>query len=258
MNPRDLFRRYAEQRVLATPPGYRKDSVEGITRYTPLEPGLEGVVMFSRVSAEEADAVIHAQIDYFRDLAFEWKVYELDSPADLRTRLEGKGFEAGPGEAFMVCPISHDSERPPTTGITIRPVTTPEGIRDVVDVQERVWRRSFSWLEKSLLDSLPRSAIFCAYLDDRPVGSGWMELPAPGGDFGELHGGAVLPELRGRGIYSDLYHARVTEARRRGIEFFAVDAAPMSRPILERKGFQHICETIPYRRAAGEPTPVRE
>jgi ribosomal protein S18 acetylase RimI-like enzyme len=253
MNPRNLFLQYAAQRVLATPPGYRLDPVEGITRYTPLAPGLEGLVMFSRLSAEEADDAIDAQIRHFRGVDFEWKVYGMDRPADLGGRLERKGFQSDVSEAFMLYPIPDGSGRPSATGITIRRVTTPEGVRDVVKIQDVVWGRSFSWLEKSLVDSLDRSAIFCAYLDDRPVGSGWMELPPRGGDFAELHGGAVVPELRGRGIYSALYDARVAEAQRRGVRYFAVDAAPMSRPILERKGFRYICETIPYRRKADRP-----
>jgi len=248
MTSTDLFLEYANQRVLTTPPGYRKDPIPGITRYTPVIPGLEGLVMFSRLSAEEVDDVIEAQISHFREIDFEWKVYDLDTPADLGFRLESKGFEADASEAFMLYPISDHSPRRSTADITVRRVATPEGIRDVVSVQELVWNRSFSWLEQSLADSLHRSAIYCAYIDDRPVGSGWMELPPPGGDFAELHGGAVLPEMRGCGIYSELFEVRVNEARRCGIGFFAVDASPMSRPILLKKGFHHICETVPYKR----------
>lgn len=248
MDSKDLFLEYADQRVLTTPPGYRKDPVAGITRYTPVTPGLEGLVMFSRLAAEEVADVIEAQISHFREIDFEWKVYDLDTPADLGVRLESKGFEADASEAFMLYPISDDRQRRSTADITIRRVTTPEGIRDVLSVQELVWKRSFSWLEQSLVDSLCGSAIYCAYIDNQPVGSGWMELPPPGGNFAELHGGAVLPELRGRGIYSELFDVRVTEARRCGIRFFAVDASPMSRPILLKKGFHYICETVPYKR----------
>jgi len=248
MNSKDLFLEYASQRMLATPPGYRKDSVAGITRYTPVTPGLEGLVMFSRLSPEEADDVIEAQISHFREIDFEWKVYDFDTPADLGVRLESRGFKAEASEAFMLYRIRGDSQQPSAAGITIRRVTTLEGVRDVLSVQEVVWNRTFSWLEQSLVDSLHRSAIYCAYVDDQPVGSGWMELPPPGGDFAELHGGAVLPKLRGNGIYSALFDVRVAEARRCDVKYFAVDAAPMSRPILLKKGFCYICETVPYKR----------
>jgi hypothetical protein len=37
------------------------------------------------------------------------------------------------------------------------------------------------------------------------------------------------------------------DARARGYEFVAVDAAPMSRPILMRQGFTPVCFTYPMR-----------
>jgi len=46
-------------------------------------------------------------------------------------------------------------------------------------------------------------------------------------------------------FYSMLLHERCLEAQERGYEYLAVDAAPMSRPILERKGFEFICWTYP-------------
>jgi GNAT superfamily N-acetyltransferase len=65
--------------------------------------------------------------------------------------------------------------------------------------------------------------------------------------FADLHGGAVLSTLRGKGIYSLLFYDRCQEAQRRGYQYLAVDAAPMSRPILEQKGFQLVCFTYPMR-----------
>lgn len=60
-----------------------------------------------------------------------------------------------------------------------------------------------------------------------------------------LHGGAVLPAFRGRGIYSRLFEARMMDALARGLKWVAVDAAPMSRPILEAKGFERLDSTWP-------------
>lgn len=53
--------------------------------------------------------------------------------------------------------------------------------------------------------------------------------------------------FRGRGIYKALYEERLAEAARRGYERITVDASPMSRPILEKIGFFHICSTTPMR-----------
>ena len=65
----------------------------------------------------------------------------------------------------------------------------------------------------------------------------------------DLHGGSVLVKACGRGIYTLLYRRRVEDARARGGRFLAVDAAPMSRPILQRKGFMFVCATYPMRSA---------
>ena len=56
--------------------------------------------------------------------------------------------------------------------------------------------------------------------------------------FASLWGGSTLPELRGRGLYTGLLAARLQEARARGARYLTVDAGPMSRPILERRGFR--------------------
>jgi GNAT superfamily N-acetyltransferase len=123
-------------------------------------------------------------------------------------------------------------------------------IDDIVAVQEQVWNCRFPWLAAQLgaavAESAVDTAIYCAYLDARPVGTGWIDF-IPGSRFADLHGGSVVDEARGRGIYSLLYERRVAEARRRECRYLAVDAAPMSRPILEHKGFEHVCNTYPMR-----------
>lgn len=82
------------------------------------------------------------------------------------------------------------------------------------------------------------------------VGSGWVEY-LPGSPFPELHGGAVIPRLRQKGIYSALLTTRLKEAATKGHRYLSVDAAPMSKPILERKGFVSLAVTWPYSLGAG-------
>jgi GNAT superfamily N-acetyltransferase len=60
----------------------------------------------------------------------------------------------------------------------------------------------------------------------------------PRSQFASLWGGSTLPEFRGRGLYSALLEARITEARQHGIRFLTIDAMAMSRPIAARFGFQ--------------------
>ena len=53
-------------------------------------------------------------------------------------------------------------------------------------------------------------------------------------------GGAVLPDARGRGVYTSLVHARWDEAVERGTPRLVVGAGSMSAPILLKLGFEEI------------------
>jgi GNAT superfamily N-acetyltransferase len=50
----------------------------------------------------------------------------------------------------------------------------------------------------------------------------------------------VLPEFRGQGFYLALLAPRIEEAAARGYRFVTIDAGPMSRPIVERRGFREM------------------
>jgi GNAT superfamily N-acetyltransferase len=56
-----------------------------------------------------------------------------------------------------------------------------------------------------------------------------------------LAGGATLPEARGLGCYRALVRARWDFAVARGTPALVVHAQEMSRPILERCGFEPVC-----------------
>lgn len=56
-----------------------------------------------------------------------------------------------------------------------------------------------------------------------------------------LDGGATAPHARGRGAYRALIAARWQEAVARGTPALVVQAGDMSRPILERCGFERVC-----------------
>ena len=57
-----------------------------------------------------------------------------------------------------------------------------------------------------------------------------------------LMGGSTTEWARGRGAYRATVRARWDEAVRRGTPALAVGAGPMSRPILERLGFEQVLE----------------
>ena len=127
------------------------------------------------------------------------------------------------------------------------------GLDEIVDIQEQVWSRSFGWLLDGLREMWDRASFYAAYEQGRLVGTGWIEYPEAS-QFAELHGGAVLPEFRGRGIYSRLFESRLIDALEWGARWVAVDAAPMSRPILEVKGFRRLDATYPMTWSFGRGT----
>ena len=55
-----------------------------------------------------------------------------------------------------------------------------------------------------------------------------------------------FPEWRSRGVFRPLVGYRAVLARDRGFRYRQVDAAPASRPILERMGFHPLAETMPW------------
>jgi hypothetical protein len=81
--------------------------------------------------------------------------------------------------------------------------------------------------------------IFAAWLDGRMASVGRAIYTRMGG---YLMGGATAAWARGRGAYRAVVRARWDEAVRRGTPALAVGAGPMSRPILERLGFEQVLQ----------------
>ena len=252
MNPADIFRAYVADRRRQDIEQFDRECFGHLLRYTARIPGAEGMVTFANLSPGCEVRQIVEQVDYFSSIRqdFEWKVYEFDRPDRLQALLAAELFVADESEVFMVLSLDRRSRKVASCqgAWEVRRVIDDAGVRDVVTVQERVWGRTFPWLYPQLAKTRQRRptelSMYCAYDGGEPVGTGYTEFP-PGSRFPELHGGAVLEGWRGRGMYSDLFNVRLEEAKQRGHDFLCVDAAPMSRPILERIGFDRICATVP-------------
>jgi hypothetical protein len=76
-----------------------------------------------------------------------------------------------------------------------------------------------------------------AYVDGKPAGFAWA-CQAANGIL--LCGSGVLPEARGRGAYRALLDARWKAAVALGKPVLAIHAGAMSRPVLERCGFESV------------------
>jgi hypothetical protein len=80
---------------------------------------------------------------------------------------------------------------------------------------------------------------FLAFVDGTPVAAASANASRAGLFLG---GAATLPGARGQGAYRVLVRARWDEAVRRDTPALVIQAGAMSRPILERVGFETVCE----------------
>ena len=241
MNLLELYDR--DQRQAAIVPGLRREELPNLVRLVDLI-GHSGVVIYSKLSADSADTAIEEQMAYFSGIGqeFEWKAFAHDQPPDLVQRLGAHGFEIEETEAVMVLDLQAAPSPPPTPSVTVRRLTSRNDLQVVASIKERVYGgRHFPDLVDRLgheMENDPRYlSIHVAYVDGVPAGCGWIRFPGES-IFASLWGGATVPELRNRGLYSALLVARLQEARQRGRRYVTVDAGHMSRPILEKRGFQ--------------------
>ncbi len=240
-----------DQRYNISYPDLRREVTPNVVRHVNISDTWEGAIIHSQLDETNADAEISAQIAYFESIGqdFEWKIYDYDTPRDLKERLAAHGFEIEDEEAVLVMDLSDAPETfwQPITH-DVRKITAADKIADVVSVHEQVWDESQPWLTQYLTEALAnypdQMSIYAAYADEKPVGVAWIYF-ANESQFGGLWGGSTLEGYRERGIYTAIVAARAQEAKARGIKYLTVDAMPMSRPILEKRGFQTIARSFP-------------
>ena len=219
-------------------------------------PGSNGVGAV-RWSAAEAEAQIEAVVDAHRrrGLGFTWYVGPLDTPADLRARLEQHGLVLA-GEAAMMARLGLDDLEavPVNPDLTIEAVdgTAAEPLEAALRVaavafhltEEQVaeWRAT---LVERANDPRVRDAEmnYLARLAGQPAGLARLTLRA---GLAYLGGAGTLPEYRGQKVYSTLLRRRLETARERGYHLAAIHAEPMSRRVVARYGFKEYARTYVY------------
>ncbi|MER7837537.1 GNAT family N-acetyltransferase [Streptomyces sp. NPDC096040] len=232
-------------------PGARVERVGSVVRQVADGEGWNGVV-WSDLDGATADRAIAEQIDRFRGLGrdFEWKLYGHDLPPDLGARLVEAGLRPEPEETLMIAEgagLTVDAGLP--DGVRVVTATDAVGVDLVVDVHEKAFGTDGSRLRHRLLARLaeqPDTVVaVVALAGDEPVSAARMEL-VPGTRFAGLWGGGTVEGWRGRGVYRALVAHRARAAATHGYRYLQVDASAMSRPILERLGFQALSTTTPY------------
>lgn len=244
----DIFTR--QQRIELDFPGVKREVDGSIIRHISLT-GEDGYVIYSRLDEDSAEAAISAQIARFESIPqdFEWKVFDYDSPKDLIERLRRRGFEIGEREALLVLDLSTGPEAlslpvPPS----VLRITDPEDIDALVKLEEAVWGEDHyelgERLKRDLQEHPDMLSVYLSYQDGQPASAAWIYFHE-GTSFASLWGGSTLPQFRKQGHYSQLLAARAQDARNRGFPLLYVDASPMSRPILEKHGFQFLATSTP-------------
>lgn len=243
-----LYDRFERREAQA--PGFRLEPAPGVVRQLG-EAGQGSMILWSGLDEAGADAVIEREKAFFTALGgeVEWKLYSHDRPVDLRDRLASRGFAIGEDEALMAIDLEDWSPGPESApGIEIRRITAPEGLSDMVPVSLGVWGEDPSdqlAAFRSILEKAPRHmSFYIAYAEGQAVSFCRISFPEAS-PFAGLWGGSTLEAYRGRGIYSAFLQIRAREARERGYRYLTIDASPMSRPIVARRGFQLLAITNP-------------
>ena len=244
----DLYEQ--EERIRAEFPHRRREVTPWGVRHVPLDTAAgmrDGFVSYSRLNEQNVDQAIEEQIAYCESLgvSFEWKVYSHDTPADLRDRLAARGFEIDDPEAIMVLDLQRSS---PVVARARYPRRAPDR-RSGPDGRRRCRPESglAGGAERdgriSQPDNARGSGDLSPCMRPMPMGRSFRRPGStfrPPSPFAGLWGGSTLPAYRKQGFYTALVAVRVQEALRRGARFLTIDASPMSRPIVQRFGFQHI------------------
>lgn len=224
-------------------PGSRVERVGRIVRVV----GKDNCVLFSDLSEADAEEVVAAQAEFFRESGaeVEWKVFGHDRPPNLEAVLASEGFAPDEPETLVVFDLRAGVPGEiATAGVEVRWVMDDVGVRDAVIARDAAFGPeapdSSARCARMLKD--PNQALFVAYVEGKPVASARIEM-TPGRSFASLWGGGTAPEYRHRGIYRSLVHARAILAASKGYRFLTVDARETSRPILERLGFVPLTTT---------------
>jgi len=255
MNNNEILRLYDEQeRKNSTHPSYQREIAAGIVRHIHTDPTRLSFIIHSELTAANADQIIQDQVDWYQrkvnGAGLEWKTYAYDTPSDLPQRLAAHGFEADEREALLVLDLHHcpDVYLQPAAA-DVRRITDVDGLRSVADIQTAVYNTHFDWLETQLRENIAAQpdywSIYIAYVNNVPACAAWISFP-PDSQFAGLWGGATVAAYRKMGLYTAVVATRAQEAIQRGYRFLTVDASDMSRPILEKRGFQLLTTTTPY------------
>ena len=203
-------------------------------------------VQRQRFRAEEVDDVLAEVRSLLRARAREstqWEIGSKAEPANLVDLLLERGVVRDK-DPHAVALVLTEAPPPPGPGLVARRVETFEEYAGANAVQWEAFGLPADEVEEArgLLRQRWQETVnlmHAVWLDGAVVAAG---TSAPTSHGLLLYGGATVPSARGRGAYRALIRARWDEAVARGTPALITQGGSMSRPILERLGFERVGE----------------
>ena len=201
-------------------------------------------VQRQRFSADEVDEVLAEVRALLRERgrpSTQWEVGSSASPAGLVDLLLERGLVRD-RDPFAVALVLTREPPPTARGLVARRVETFEEYAAANAVQWVAFEFTEAQIEEArpLLEQRWRETVSImhgVWLDGELVSAG-TSAPTEHGFL--LYGGSTRPDARGRGAYRALLRARWDEAAARGTPALITQGGSMSRPILERLGFEAV------------------
>ena len=203
-------------------------------------------VQRQRMDAYEVGDVIEEVRSLLRERGrpqTQWEVGSSAEPPDLVERLLERGL-VHDKEPYAVALVLTREPPPPPTGVVAKRVETFEDYAAASAVQWAAFETPEAEIAE-LRSQLPQmwsetvNLMHVASIDGEVVASG-TSAPTEHGLL--LFGGATLPAARGRGAYRAVLHARWQDGVANGTPALITQGGSMSRPILERLGFERVGE----------------
>jgi hypothetical protein len=203
-------------------------------------------VQRQRLAHDEIDATIEEVRGLLRERGrthTQWEVGSAAEPHDLVDRLLERGLTRDK-DPYAVALVLTREPPPPPPGLVARRIETLDEFVAACAVQWEAFELEPEKIEvdRELLPERWRETVHlyhAVWLDGQIVSAG-SASPTEHGLL--LYGGATVPRARGRGAYRALVAARWAEAVARETPALITQGGSMSRPILERLGFERVGE----------------
>jgi hypothetical protein len=203
-------------------------------------------VQRQRIGADDVDAVLEEVRELLRARGrnrTQWEVGSVAEPHDLVEQLLARGLVPD-RDPYAVALVLTKPPPPPAPGLVARRIETFDEYAAANEVQWAAFEAPEGEIAESRAALATRwnetvNLMHAVWLDGQIVSTGTASATEHGL---LLYGGATVAHARGRGAYRALLRARWDDAVALGTPVLITQGGSMSRPILERLGFERVGE----------------